>query len=281
MMKVLAAVTFLGLLAVVPACAGASERATGGLAGAGRRSGDANPFQFPWQAALLTTADQFFCGASVIGLRWLLTAGHCLDPFDELHVAVGGLSLPDGSHQHYRQTFSTRDMHQHPQFDMEYLDNDIGLVGLPADLKMTMFVKPVRLPSYSMATEDLSGKTVSISGWGKAGEDPSPSPVLRYTELEILPDSECENVYGNTMLGNKMCLSAEEGNSVCQGDSGGALVIRKDGDNLGGDKGDFIQIGITSFISVEGCTVKLPQGFTKVASFLEFIEEITNIPIDD
>lgn len=41
--------------------------------------GDAAPFQFPWQAALLTHG-RFFCGGSIIAPTWILTAGHCVDP---------------------------------------------------------------------------------------------------------------------------------------------------------------------------------------------------------
>lgn len=58
-----------------------------------------------------------------------------------------------------------------------------------------------------------------------------------------------------------------------QGDSGGALVMSQ------GD--DIVQIGITSFVSQEGCTVGMPQGFTRVSSFLDFIEATTGIAIKD
>lgn len=42
-----------------------------------------------------------------------------------------------------------------------------------------------------------------------------------------------------------------------------------------------MQVGIASFVSDEGCDVKMPAVYTRVALFLEYIEEVTGISIKD
>ena len=59
---------------------------------------------------------------------------------------------------------------------------------------------------------------------------------------------------------------------LLQGDSGGPLVI-KEADGL------FTQIGLTSFGSRKGCTVGKPVVFTRVASFLSYVQRITNLAV--
>lgn len=237
--------------------------------------GDAAPFQFPWQAGLLTVDGRFFCGGSIIAPTWILTAGHCVDPLPEFRVVVGALAMPKG-HEASRRSFTTRQRFLHPAYDMVFLDNDIAMLQLPSSIEYNMFVRAVALPSYGSASMDLTGMEGRISGWGKTGDElNAPSPVLKYTTLKVVANALCEQVYGNTMLGNKLCLAADAGHSICQGDSGGALVVRH------GRGGAMVQIGITSFVSLEGCTVGMPQGFTRVSAFLDFIHETTGIQIHD
>lgn len=237
---------------------------------------EASPIQFPWQAGLLTLDANFFCGGSIIDKEWILTAGHCVDPFEEFQVVVGSLDMPKGKESH-RQVFTTSEKYQHPQYNMVYLDNDVGLLKLPQKIKYSLVVKKIHLPTYTMVKDNLVGKQALVSGWGKSHDDAQASPVLKYTSLKILPNSDCERIYGNTIIMNKLCLGAENGESVCQGDSGGALVMRQEDD----PSETVYQIGITSFVSNEGCTVNMPQGFTRVSSFLEYIRGITGIAIDD
>ncbi|XP_034232033.1 brachyurin-like isoform X2 [Thrips palmi] len=235
--------------------------------------GDAAPFQFPWQAALLAE-HRFFCGGSIIAPTWILTAGHCVDPLTEFHVVVGALTMPKG-HEASRQRFKTNRRFLHPRYDVKFLDNDIGMLQLPTSIEFNIFVQAVALPSYSAATVDWTGVEARVSGWGKTTDlADHNSPMLKFTTLKVVANAVCEHVYGNTMIANKLCLSSDDGgHGVCQGDSGGALVVRQ-GKTM-------VQIGITSFVSLEGCTVGMPQGFTRVTAFLDFIEETTGIHIED
>ena len=58
---------------------------------------------------------------------------------------------------------------------------------------------------------------------------------------------------------------------MLQGDSGGPLLLM-----LGGV---YNQVGIVSFGAVEGCELEYPVGFTRVTSYLNWIETNTGISL--
>jgi len=54
-----------------------------------------------------------------------------------------------------------------------------------------------------------------------------------------------------------------------QGDSGGALVIQRDG--------GFTQIGVVSFFSSLGCASGNPSGYTRVSYLVDWIKSNTGL----
>ena len=90
------------------------------------------------------------------------------------------------------------------------------------------------------------------------------------------------------MKDTNICISGEQGRSTCSGDSGGPLLMKNKGKiNIS----SFIvrpnlldiykQIGITSFGSLITCESGIAAGFTRVSSYLKWIETITGIIIEN
>ena len=69
----------------------------------------------------------------------------------------------------------------------------------------------------------------------------------------------------NTVTFQYICLTL-------QGDSGGALVYQE-------SDGRYTEVGIVSFVSSDGCTRGTAVAFTKVTSYLDWIELITGVII--
>ena len=59
---------------------------------------------------------------------------------------------------------------------------------------------------------------------------------------------------------------------VLQGDSGGALVGQL-------ADGRWTQIGVVSFGAAAGCQRGFPVGFARVTSFLNWISQVTGLPL--
>jgi secreted trypsin-like serine protease len=69
----------------------------------------------------------------------------------------------------------------------------------------------------------------------------------------------------NTVTFQYICLTL-------QGDSGGALAFQE-------SDGRYTEVGIVSFGADEGCTLGYPAAFTRVTSYLDWIESTTGIII--
>lgn len=153
---------------------------------------DAAPGAWPFQAALLhadgldsSPDSQYysqFCGGSVIGAHWILTAAHCLVDFDmypldpeEVVVLIGATDLRDG------ERYAVDRFIVHPEFDPETLDADIALIRL----KSPTTVEPVRIPAQTPETGP-----VIVTGWGMTDFGFFPD-WLQEAEVELQPSSAC------------------------------------------------------------------------------------------
>lgn len=87
--------------------------------------------------------------------------------------------------------------------------------------------------------------------------------------MHIIPNSECVRSYNSQIIRDTtICAKGNEKESVCNGDSGGPLVLKSDNRTL---------IGVTSFGRASGCDDGIPQGFSRITSYLQWIEESTGM----
>merc|ERR1712176_362995 len=114
--------------------------------------------------------------------------------------------------------------------------------------------------------------TVRLVGGVNPDSANSISPVLREVTVDTITNLMCALEYPTVINRNIICISGKNGKSTCNGDSGGPLHLVTDG--------VFKQIGITSFGSSMGCEIGFHAGFTRTASFLEWIETNTGLAID-
>ncbi len=216
----------------------------------GARVGDAAFAEdWPFAAAIFATSAssfQFFCTGSVIGARWVVTAGHCTRDA-QLYVASGftirvGVGNPDW----FEMTFIPADESiTAPGFGTTSGGpvNDIGLIRLATDAAVT----PARLPAAGITGLE----SVRVAGWGETGS--GPAQQLQTLALPVTGQDD-GILYTSSSVG-----------SLCSGDSGGPAI-----DGVG------TLVGVASFV-FPACGPRGISGHTVVADHVPWIMEVTGI----
>ncbi|XP_034480984.1 ovochymase-1-like [Drosophila innubila] len=234
----------------------------------------ASPKQFPYQVLLNLQTDTErgpFCGGVIISKRIILTAAHCI--IDDLNIiiiyfgAVDRFNIKEPGQQ--RLIVKRKNCVVHPEWEISQRINDIALIKLPADLQFDEYIQPAKLPDPTELYENASGV---VSGWGRTvgSDQQSYSKQLQYYNVTVLSNEECRSIInkydpGSFFPASWICLKPSE-SSPCNGDSGGPLVIRN-------EDGTRTLLGLTSFLLDNECSLNRPSVYTRVSSFLSWIEK--------
>lgn len=255
---------------------GASARIIGG------RDAEAN--SWPSLVALVrsgtfTLKNRFFCGATVVAERWIMTAAHCVyDTFgrvvqpSSLRVVAGIRNLETDVPS--EETIVTNII-VHPDYDNtnDLPPNDIALLELA-----TAIDAPV-VNLFPGETENYNGMDSYIAGWGATRfasvNDADYPDQLQEAAVPLVPLARCNSIvsYQGLVTERQVCAGfIRGGTDTCAGDSGGPLFIIEDG--------EIIQMGITSF----GNDCALPNFYgiyTSVSHFLPWLSSYIDVPFQD
>ncbi|XP_062132254.1 brachyurin-like [Drosophila sulfurigaster albostrigata] len=228
--------------------------------------------QFPYQAGLLLYVDggAAWCGGSLISDRYVLTAAHCTDSLTTgVDVYLGAWDRTDGSEHGQQIIFvETKNVFVHDAWDSSLTRNDISLIKLPVPIEFNEHIQPIKLPAKSNTYNTYAGQQAIASGWGRISDSAtSATNILQYISVPIMNNSGCKPWFFGAVYETNICIKTTGGTSACNGDSGGPLVSAETGE----------LIGATSFGSPLGCEVGWPGVFTRVTSYLEWIEEISGV----
>ncbi|XP_062132469.1 serine protease 1-like [Drosophila sulfurigaster albostrigata] len=227
---------------------------------------DASADQFPYQVGLSLQigSSSAWCGGSLIGHEWVLTAAHCTDGVDAVTVHLGSTVRSSPKVKH---TVSKDKIIIHSDWNSRTLLNDISLIRIPS-VEYSSAIRAVELPKIDSHYSTYSGDEAIASGWGRTSDSSSSVAAhLQYAHLTIITNSACQRTYGTTIRSSNICVSTPSAVSTCNGDSGGPLVLES----------SKVQIGLTSFGSSAGCEKNYPAAFTRVTSYLDWIKDHTGI----
>merc|ERR1712136_223854 len=223
----------------------------------------------PWQVSLQSWGH--FCGGTIIGKRWILTAAHCFTRGSNGVKVVAGehnLRYSEGSEQKiYVERHFT-----HPSYGSRSQKNDITLLKLSTDLRFDSYTQPACLPKLADENHDYApGTNVIVSGWGSTRANyaarSSPS-VLQEVSVPLISDATCKKskYYGSQISYSMFCAGklGVGGVDSCQGDSGGPVVKMVNG--------KWTVLGVVSW--GYGCArPDKPGVYTRVARFDKWIQD--------
>ncbi|XP_057568231.1 kallikrein-7-like [Hippopotamus amphibius kiboko] len=204
----------------------------------------------PWQVALLK-GNKLHCGGVLVNEQWVLTAAHCV--MSAYNVHMGSEEL--GRSQKIRATKSFR----HPGFSKQTYDNDLMLVKLNSQARLSDSVQKVNLPSRC----EPPGTECTVSGWGTITSPEVTFPEeLMCTNVTLISSEDCRKVYGDALGNSMLCAGNRDSRSTaCIGDSGGPLMCK-----------DTLQ-GLVSWGRFPCGLINEPGVYTQVCKYVDWIND--------
>lgn len=254
--------------------------------------------EYPFIASLIIYYPKFgyssysFCGGSLLRKEYpavVLTAGHCLvnfDARDELRVDLHRSDVDAwySSNNNYIR-HNALGYIIHSDYNATFIDNDVALIFLDADLTNDDYLQIVSIPDLSniVGNECCNNEdALDIVGYGADFEGGPTTDTLEYSHKKFIDRYECNHMLTEFTINtfydgiieysvdtdwvwsfvtkNMICAIGDD-TDTCQGDSGGPL-LRADTNE---------QVGIVSWGF--GCNNDIPGVYTNVGVYYQWINE--------
>jgi len=227
--------------------------------------------KYPWHAALkIKGGANYWCGATIINNRYVLTAAHCFFDQDGNRNSDEGLVVGVGDHDMTNtnddvagatRLIDVEKVKLHESYKPKQYDWDIAVLKLKVEIDLSKHkqVKPICLPADDKKT--YAGVTGIATGWGRLYSGGPQPDKLKEVSLPILEPS-CWGIQGITE--RMLCAGYKEGGKdTCQGDSGGPLYVV--------ENSKYVQVGVTSHGA--GCAnANSPGVYSRVTKYLSWIK---------
>jgi secreted trypsin-like serine protease len=241
----------------------------------GVRYYNVRPGVLAWQAQIYVASvrggwqNQHWCGGSLIGGNWVLTAAHCTrdgaGAMHDVRVRLGAYDLAAGDGAVYK----IDRVIVHAGYKRHEKPNDIAMIHIVPDRQRARTpiyriapITPMAPPTNGMEMLKV-GQQVRTTGWGRTSYKGLLMQQLGETKLDLMANEQCKTIYGEKYSDRALCAYSP-GTDSCEGDSGGPLT-------LGNDIAKLKLVGIVSF--GRGCAESgIPGVYTRVEAYYDWIQ---------
>lgn len=227
-----------------------------------------------------------------VSYRYIMTAAHCFDTFNQasdIVARLGDHDLTTPSETIYSVDMNIAQIVRHSQYNSQTAANDIAILTTATDIIYTRGVGPSCLP-FLYDSAFFNDKALTAVGWGSQTFAGPLSSVLRQVQLNVISNSNCASRGFPNLVNSQLCTFTS-GRDTCQvhtlsltniyffalytqiifhfiiitqTDSGGALYYKTTRS---------FAVAIISF--GVACATQTPSVNTRVNSFLTWIQQNT------
>jgi len=224
------------------------------------------------------------CGGSIINSKWVITALHCVvknisvpsyadlevHPASSVRVIVGEHQLSVLTETDITRAYGASEIILSEE---SATGDDFALIKVDGDIDTSVYT-PICLPNKG---DDFRGENSVVTGWGRTQSSivtdlVDPADILQEIVLPFTTSTQCDNILADLgitgTVPNILCFgSGEQGKGSCFGDSGGPLIVQKQGQS------SWTLAGTVSAGTEELCAAGGSHGIAvEVASFTDFIK---------
>ncbi|XP_026751369.2 vitamin K-dependent protein C [Galleria mellonella] len=223
----------------------------------------APPGKWPWQVAVLNRYKEAFCGGTLVSLRWVVTAAHCVRK--RLYVRLGEYDLMMKNRGEMEMRVIEAVIH--PLYDPDTVVNDVAMLRLPTSARPDLGHGVACLPHPQQYLPPHT--SCIILGWGKKRPtDLHGTRVLHEAQVSTIQQGVCRRSYWQYAITDNMVCAGRGRRDSCAGDSGGPLLCRDRNMRY------YLQ-GITSF--GDGCGKRGKYGiYTRTSGYVLWMRDIIN-----
>ncbi|XP_032749678.1 kallikrein-4 [Rattus rattus] len=181
---------------------------------------DCLPHSQPWQAALFSEDNAFFCSGVLVHPQWVLSAAHCIQ--DSYTVGLGLHNL-EGSQEPGSRMLEAHLSIQHPNYNDPSFANDLMLIKLNESVMESNTIR--RIPVASQCP--TPGDTCLVSGWGRLKNGKLPS-LLQCVNLSVASEETCRLLYDPVYHLSMFCAGGgPDRKDTCNGGLWGPIVCNR------------------------------------------------------
>ncbi|XP_057641817.1 mast cell protease 8-like [Chionomys nivalis] len=148
----------------------------------------------------------------------------------------------------------------HKGYSPEKVVNDIMLLKLKHKAQLSNAVKIIDLPKSQDWVKP--GQVCTVAGWGPLANCILPN-TLQEVKLEVQKSQKCQEMYKNYNDSIQLCVgNPKEKKATAESDSGGPFVCH----NV-----------VQGIVSQHHCTGDLPEVYTRISSFIPWIQKMMKI----